>query len=150
MGLRLLVVGMVGLVAIYDGQWLSGTVARQEREVLGRTGVIEGDRDADGTWPPLMRAAPVQMGVLDWSWIKGSVVRKASEILGRTVVIEGNLDIDWTWPPLIRAEQVRVANAPWSKEPFMLEIRRLACRIDLQALLRGRLGYGQQQVPVFT
>jgi uncharacterized protein involved in outer membrane biogenesis len=32
-----------------------------------------------------------------------------------------------------------VANAPWSKEPFMLEIRHLACRIDLQALLRGRL-----------
>ena len=81
----------------------------------------------------------MRLGGFDWSWIKGSVVRKASEALGRTVVIEGNLDIDWTWPPLIRAEQVRVANAPWSKEPFMLEIRRLACRIDLQALLRGRL-----------
>ena len=86
-----------------------------------------------------MRAEPVQMGVFDWSWIKGYVVRKASEALGRTVVVEGNLDVDWSWTPLIRAEQVRVANAPWSKEPYMLEIRRLACRIDLHALLQGRL-----------
>ena len=137
MGLRLLVVGMVGLVAVYDGQWLSGTVARQAREVLGRTGVIEGDRDADGTWPQLRRAEPVQMGVVDWSWIKGYVVRKASEALGRTVVVEGALEVDWSWTPLIRAEQVRVANAPWSKEPYMLDIRRLACRIDLHALLQG-------------
>jgi uncharacterized protein involved in outer membrane biogenesis len=76
---------------------------------------------------------------LDGHWYSGSVARKASEAIGRPVVIEGNLDIDWTWPPLIRAEQVRVANAPWSKVPFMLEISRLACRIDLQALLRGRL-----------
>ncbi len=51
----------------------------------------------------------------------------------------GHLDVDWSWTPLIRAEQVRVANAAWSKEPFMLEIRRLACRIDLHALLQGRL-----------
>ena len=121
------------------GMWFSGAVARQAREALGRTGVIEGDLDADGTWPPLMRAEPVQMGVLDWSWIKGYVVRKASEALGRTVVVEGALDVDWSWTPLIRAEQVRVANAPWSKEPYMLDIRRLACRIDLHALLQGRL-----------
>ena len=138
MGLRLLVVGMVGLVAVCDGQWFSGSVARQAREALGRTGVIEGDLDADGTWPPLMRAEPVQMGVFDWSWIKGYVVRKASEALGRTVVVEGPLDVDWSWTPLIRAEQVRVANAPWSKEPYMLDIRRLTCRIDLHALLQGR------------
>ena len=37
------------------------------------------------------------------------------------------------------AEQVRVANAAWSKEPYMIDIRRLACRIDLHALLQGRL-----------
>jgi len=71
MGLRLLVVGMVGLVAVCDWHGFSGAVARQAREALGRTVVIEGDLDADGTWPPLMRAEPVQMGVFDWSWIKG-------------------------------------------------------------------------------
>jgi hypothetical protein len=78
------------------------------------------------------------MAVFDWSWIKDFVVRKASEALGRRVVIAGKLEVDWTWPPLIRAEQVRVANAPWGKEPSMLEIRRLTCRLDLYALLRGR------------
>jgi uncharacterized protein involved in outer membrane biogenesis len=81
----------------------------------------------------------VLVAVFDWSLIKGYVVQKASEALGRTVVVEGNLDVDFTWPPLIRAEQVRVANAPWSKEPYMLEIRCLACRIDLHALLQGAL-----------
>jgi uncharacterized protein involved in outer membrane biogenesis len=129
---------LVGLVAVCAWHWCSGSVARQAREALGRTIVVEGKLDADGTWPPLMRAEPVQMGILDWSWIKGYVVRKASEALGRTVVVEGALDVDWTWPPLIRAEQVRVANAAGSKEPFMLEIRSLACRLDLQALLQGR------------
>jgi uncharacterized protein involved in outer membrane biogenesis len=81
----------------------------------------------------------VLVAVFDWHWFSGYVVRKASEAFGRTVVIEGNLDVDLTWPPLIRAEQVRVANATWSKEPYMHGIRRLACRIDLQALLQGRL-----------
>jgi uncharacterized protein involved in outer membrane biogenesis len=100
---------------------------------------LEGNRDGDSTWPSTIRAEQVHLGVFNWSWIKGAVVRKASEALGRSVVIEGNLEVDWTWPPMIRAEQVRVANAPWSKEPYMLEIRRLACRIDLQALLQGRL-----------
>ena len=32
MGLRLLVVGLVGLVAVCDGPWFSGAVARQARE----------------------------------------------------------------------------------------------------------------------
>ena len=64
MGLRLLVVGMVGLVAVCDGQWYSGSVARQAREALGRPVVIEGALDADGTWPPLIRAEPVQHGGL--------------------------------------------------------------------------------------
>jgi uncharacterized protein involved in outer membrane biogenesis len=139
LGLRLLVVGIVMLGAGFDWHWFSSSVAQKTREALGRPVVIEGNLDSDSTWPSLIRAAQVHLAVFDWNWIKGSVVRKASEALGRPVVIEGNLEVDWTWPPLIRAEQVRVANAPWSTEPFMLEIRRLACRIDLQALLRGRL-----------
>jgi AsmA family len=137
-GLRLLVVGMVMLGAGFDGHWFSGSVAQKATEARSRTVVIEENLDGGSTWSPLIRAEQVQLTVFDWSWIKGYVLRKASEALGRTVVIEGNLEVDWTWPPLIRAEQVRVANAPWSKEPFMLEIRRLACRIDLHALLRGR------------
>src|SRR4029434_7741953 len=74
----------------------------------------------------------------NWSWIKGYVVRKASEALGRTVVVEGALEVDWSWTPLMRAEQVRGANAPSTKEPSIPKIRRLACRIDLHALLQGR------------
>src|SRR5262249_34139790 len=138
-GLRLLVVGIVVLVAVLDWHWCSGYVVRKASEALGRTAVIEGELDLGFTWPPLIRAEQVQLAVFNWNWIKGYVIQKASEALDRTVEVEGNLEVDFTWPPLIRAEQVRVANAPWSKEPYMLEIRRLACRIDLQALLQGRL-----------
>lgn len=138
MGLRLLVV-MGGLVASWPLPWCSDAVARQARELLGRLGGVEGPPNADGTWPALPRLAQVYPAVMDWSWIKGYVVRQASEALGRTVVVEGALDVDWTWPPLLRAEQVRVANTAWGKEPYMLEIRRLTCRLDLQALLKGRL-----------
>ena len=81
----------------------------------------------------------VLMLVFEWNWLRGYVAQKASAAIGRTVVIEGDLDVDLTWPPLIRVEQVRVANAPWSQEPYMLEIRRLVCRIDLRQLLQGRL-----------
>ena len=139
LGLRLLVVGIGMLGADFDWHWCIGSVARQAREAFSHPGVIEGNRDDDSTWPSLIRAEQVHLAVFEWSWLKGAVVRKVSAALGRPVVIEGNLEVDWTWPPLIRAEQVRVANAPWSQEPFMLEIRRLACRIDLQALLQGRL-----------
>jgi uncharacterized protein involved in outer membrane biogenesis len=138
-GLRLLVVGTIMLVAIFDWHWCSGSVARKASAALGRAVVIEGNPDVDLTWPSLIRAEQAQLAAFDWSWIKGYVVRKVSEALGRTVMIEGKLDVDLTWPPLIRAEQVRVANAPWSKEPYMLEIRCLACRIDLHALLQGAL-----------
>ena len=79
------------------------------------------------------------VAVFDWNWIKGYVARQTSEAIGRTVVIEGDLHVAFTWPPLIRAEQVRVANAAWSKEPYMLEILRLTCRIDPLAFLRGRI-----------
>src|SRR5262245_9087826 len=122
----------------FDWHWFGGSMARKASEALGRTAVIEGNLDIDSTWPPLMRAEQVRVAGLNLSWIKGYVVRKVSAALGRTVVIEGNLDVDLTWPPLIRAEQVRVANAAWGKEPSMLEIRRLTCRIDLHALLQGR------------
>jgi uncharacterized protein involved in outer membrane biogenesis len=138
LGLRLLGVGIVMLGAGFDWYWFGGSMARKVSGTLGRTAVIEGNLDVDSTWPPLIRAEQVRVAGLNLSWIKGYVVRKVSEALGRTVVIEGNLDVDLTWPPLIRAEQVRVANAAWSKEPSMLEIRRLTCRIDLHALLRGR------------
>jgi len=137
-GLRLLVVGIVVLVAVFDWHWFSGYVVQKASEALGRTAVIAGDLEVDFPWSPLIRAEQVQLAVFNWNWIKGYVIQKASEALGRTVAVEGNLEVDFTWPPLIRAEQVRVANAPWSKEPYMLEIRRLACRIDLQALLQGR------------
>jgi hypothetical protein len=97
MGRRLLVVGMVGLVAVLDGPWFRGAVAGQAREALGHTVVVEGHLDADGTWLPLPRAAQAHLAVLDWRWIKGYVVRKASEALGRAVVVEGDLEVDWSW-----------------------------------------------------
>ena len=96
MGLRLLVVGTIILMALCDWTWCSGSVARKACEVLDRRVAVEGKLDADGTWPPLLRAEPVQMALFDWSWLKDFVVRKASEALGRTVVIEGKLDVDWT------------------------------------------------------
>src|SRR5262245_16558487 len=122
MGLRLLIVGVVVLVAIFDWHWFSGYVARQASEAIGRTVVVERNLDVDFTWPPSIQAEQVRLAVWDWSWIKDYVVRRASEALGRTVVVEGNLDVDFSWPPLIRAEQVRVANASWSQEPYMLEV----------------------------
>src|SRR5262245_16520163 len=94
-GRRLLVVGIVVLVAVFDWHWCSGYVVQKASEALGRMAVIEGKLDGGFTWPPLIRAERVQLAVFNWNWIKGYVVRKASETLGRTVAVEGNLEVDW-------------------------------------------------------
>src|SRR5919199_5063027 len=87
----------------------------------------------------LMVGIVVLVLVFDWNWIKGFVEREASQALGRTVVIEGDLDVQLSWSPLVRIDHMRIVNAPWSPEPSMLTVQRLVFRLDLRALLRGRV-----------
>jgi uncharacterized protein involved in outer membrane biogenesis len=87
----------------------------------------------------LMVGIVVLVLVFDWNWIKGYVAREASKALGRTVIIEGDLDVELSWSPLVRIDHVRIANASWSPEPYMLTLQRLAFRLGLRDLLRGRL-----------
>ena len=66
LGLRLLVVGIVVLVAVFDWHWFSGYVVRKASEALGRTAVIEGNLNTDFTEPPLIRAEQVKVAVFKW------------------------------------------------------------------------------------
>src|SRR4029453_19295452 len=75
----------------------------------------------------------------DWNWIKGYVERDGSKALGRAVVIEGDLDVKLSWSPIVRIDRIRIANASWSPELSMLTLQRLVFRLDLRALLRGRV-----------
>lgn len=81
--------------------------------------------------------------VLNTAWFKDYVTSRVSTQIGRTVTIEGDLDIDLFWRPRVTAEQVRLENAPWSEEPYMVEIRRLELQVDLLELLRGRLVFAR-------
>ena len=77
--------------------------------------------------------------LLNWNWARDYAARKLSDMIGRTLTIEGNLDIAWSWTPHIHAERIRLENAPWSQEPFMVELAALDFRIDLGALITGRV-----------
>jgi len=77
--------------------------------------------------------------LLDWNVVRDYAVRQLSQMTGRRLTITGDLDIDWSLTPRIHTEQIRFENASWSKEPYMLELAVLEFRLDLLALLTGRL-----------
>jgi uncharacterized protein involved in outer membrane biogenesis len=79
------------------------------------------------------------LALMDWNWVRGYAARKLSDMIGRTLTIEGDLDIAWSWRPRIHAERIRLENAPWSREPFMVKLAALDFRIDLGALITGRV-----------
>ena len=79
------------------------------------------------------------IALIDWNWARGYAARKLSDMIGRTLTIEGDLDVNWAWKPRILAERIRLENASWSQEPFMVELATLDFRIDLGALITGRV-----------
>src|SRR4029453_1429533 len=55
MALGLVIVWLVGLVLVFDWNWIKGFVEREASKALGRIVVIEGDLDVQLSWSPLVR-----------------------------------------------------------------------------------------------
>lgn len=79
----------------------------------------------------------VLIAIWDWNWFKPMVERRVSAATGRSFSI-GNLDVDLSMTPLVTLDRVQLGNVPWSSDPNMFETKRLAFRIELLSLLRGR------------
>jgi uncharacterized protein involved in outer membrane biogenesis len=79
------------------------------------------------------------LSLLDSKMVRDYAARQVSQMTGRTFTIEGDFDIDWSLKPRIRATDIRLGNASWSQTPNLLELAALELRIDLLALLTGRV-----------
>jgi len=63
----------------------------------------------------------------------------ASTAIGREVQIAGAFAIDYSPALEMQASKVTVSNPEWSERPNMLSVESLTVRVDLRALLHGRL-----------
>jgi len=91
--------------------------------------------------------------VFDWNWVRGPIGQIASARLGRTVVIAGDLDVHpWSWAPTVEAYDLRIGQPKWARSPDrtdggqMATVGKLAIRLQLPELLRGRTVLGLIQV----
>ncbi len=76
---------------------------------------------------------------LDWNQLREPIARRVSALAGRSFAINGDLKVHLSLQPRIVANDVVLGNAPWSREPVMVEIKRIDFRIDLFKLLTGKV-----------
>lgn len=77
--------------------------------------------------------------VFDWNWFRGPVAAAASARLGRPVAIEGDLDVHpLSWTPRADIHGLRIGQPKWATGD-MARVDRLSVKIDLPALLTGRV-----------
>ncbi|MEO6929164.1 MAG: AsmA family protein, partial [Casimicrobiaceae bacterium] len=77
--------------------------------------------------------------LFDWNLLKPYVERRVTAATGREFLIHGNLDVHLSLHPLIEADGLTLANIAWSKQQSMLDVKRVAFRVDLWQLLQGRV-----------
>jgi uncharacterized protein involved in outer membrane biogenesis len=75
----------------------------------------------------------------DWNWLREPIARRVSAATGRTFAIHGDLEVRLALRPQVVAHDVVLANADWSLQPVMAQVERVEFRIDLLALLAGRI-----------
>jgi hypothetical protein len=71
--------------------------------------------------------------------VKQLLTAAVQRLTGRELSIRGDLDIDLGWQTTVSANDVSFANAEWAETPNMLTVKSLRARIDIGALLEGRI-----------
>jgi uncharacterized protein involved in outer membrane biogenesis len=68
---------------------------------------------------------------------KGRIEQFVTQRIGREFGIDGPFSLELMPAISVQAEKVRVANAPWGSTPQMLQVGRVAAKIDLWSLVAG-------------
>lgn len=77
--------------------------------------------------------------LFDWNWFKPTVERIAGARLARVVRIDGDLDVHpWSLSPRAEIHGLRIARPAWQGAGDMVKVERIAVRLKLLPLLRGR------------
>ena len=100
-----------------------------------------GTRPKIWKWATLAAVLLIAAGIVlfQWNWLRGPIGSAVHERTGRPFVIAGDLDVGLFRGPLIRMKDVRFDNPPWAEGPHLITAREAEFRIDVAALLQGRL-----------
>ncbi len=80
------------------------------------------------------------LAVFGANWARSPLERLVQAKTGRALHIGGDLQLGLGWPTLrLQAQELRFANPAWASQPQLLEVDSVDLRMDLPALLRGRL-----------
>ncbi len=91
-------------------------------------------------------AGAVHLRSLDFDRYKDGLVHELRGATGRDIAIDGPVSLIYGLEPAFVVQGVRIGNAPWGSRADMAQIDRVAARIDLAALLRGRLRFDRLQM----
>jgi len=98
-----------------------------------------GAKIAGGVALGLVAAVVAAALLLNDAFVKSFVSKQVAERTGRHFAIRGPFAIDWSAHPQIVAEDIVFGNAAGGSREEMARVKRAALRIDLAALLRGRV-----------
>lgn len=77
---------------------------------------------------------------IDWNAYKGAITERAEPLLGRKIALDGDVSAALLPTPHLSLRGVRIANKDGAAQPDMLRLERIDARLDLAALLTGRVG----------
>ncbi len=87
----------------------------------------------------LVAAALVAPNFVDWNAYKPQIVAAAEKFTGRALRIEGDIDLALLPTPALSVAGVRLASIEGAQSPDLVRLDELQVRVDIGALLEGRL-----------
>lgn len=75
----------------------------------------------------------------DYNQLKPTIAKLAKDATGRDLVINGDLRLAVSLSPTLTVSDVTFANAPWGQGSDMATLKQLSAKVDLLALLQGRV-----------
>lgn len=84
-------------------------------------------------------ATAVLVTQYDYNQLKPTIAEMVKDATGRDLVINGNLDLAVSLAPTLVVSDIAFANAPWGEKGDMVRLDKLAAKVDLLALLQGRV-----------
>lgn len=75
----------------------------------------------------------------DYNKLKPTIAKLAKDATGRDLAINGDLKLAVSLSPTLTVSDVTFSNAPWGEKGDMVRLDQLAAKVDLLALLQGRV-----------
>ena len=84
-------------------------------------------------------AATALVTQYDYNQLKPTIAKLVKDATGRDLSINGDLDLAVSLSPTLKVAGITLTNAPWGEKGDMVRLDSLAAKVDLLALLVGRI-----------